>query len=217
MFDLFSLVVTTVMHFTSVGLTPIENYYNPETDDKVIAIHLFYKSNWYKNELDGCRYSGAKAFYVRDWEEVTESNGQRTVRPPEYNKTAGLATLINKRACPGKAPEAVLMTDESLVGLGDMHRGGMAAGVRYMYADMTTAKADQLPKWYDQVVGKIAAAAAKGDERAAGFMEDQKLRIAALPQSSNETPLASIAIEPNELTTDDPNVDIDAEVSDAAG
>jgi len=176
MFEIFSLVVTTVIHFTTVGLAPIENYYNPSTDDKVVAIHLMYKSGWYKNELDGCRYSGAKVFYVRDWEEATESDGSRTVLPPEPGKTAGLATLINKRACPGRSPEAVLLVDESRVGFGDMHRGGMAAGIRYKYIDMTDATPEQVPKWYDQVVGKIDAAAAQGDERAADFMIDQELR-----------------------------------------
>lgn len=103
-----------------------------------------------------------RAYFVRDWEEVSGKQGNEILMPPEPDKFAGVASVINKKECPGKPAEGVLIVDATRVApFGDIKKGGIAPGLRLKYLEITTATEVQKPKWLPQVLAKVEAQAAQ--------------------------------------------------------
>lgn len=105
-----------------------------------------------------CRYSGVVVPYERDWEVVSENTmtHTKTVQPPEPGKIHSYATLINKKTCPGKAPERMFIggsgKTRSLFG-----EVGIIKGDTITVTDIS-AKPEEQPKWLPQVMKVIEAA-----------------------------------------------------------
>jgi len=189
MFELFSMVVALTIHFTTLTLSADAITYNPASDDGVVEAKFHFKGGWYANELDGCAYSGIRSYYTRDWEEVSGNPGHETRLAPEPDKIAGVVSVINKKECPGKPTEGVLVIDATRVSpFGDIKKGGIAPGLRLKYLDITTATEEQKPKWLPQVLAKVEVQATKGNPEAQRFMEAQTLLALKSPV---EVPLSS--------------------------
>lgn len=174
MFDIFGMAVAITVHFTTLTLSADAITYNPITDAGIVVDRFHYKGGWYANELDGCAYSGIRTYYVRDWEEVSGKPGNETRLPPEPDKIAGVVSVINKKECPGKPLEGVLLIYLARASLlGDIKKGGIAPGIPLKYLDITTATEDQKPQWLPQVLAKIEAQALQGNPDAQSFMDVQ--------------------------------------------
>lgn len=105
------------------------------------------------SDIYECRFTGVMVPYTRDWEEVTDNGLVKTVLPPEPNKTAGYAYIINKKTCPGKEPEAMFSTGQWFGGF--LGNTGMSNRFRLTVTSLNPDP-DLRPKWLNQVMGIVA-------------------------------------------------------------
>jgi len=160
----------------------------PATDLYVRAnkiLPVSYHREWWRD--DGkCHFKGVRVAYVRDWE-LTVNNGYVvTVLPPEPDKIAGHAFIINKKECPGQEPEAMFRVAESV----DMSK--------FNATELSSMAEDQRPKWLPQVM-KTLETASEHHAGAKDFMDFTNQAIAkAKAAKSNPVADATPAVAPIE-------------------
>lgn len=104
-----------------------------------------------------CRFYGLAVPYERDWEIVSENTmtHTKTMQPPEPGKIHSYAILVNKKTCPGKEPERMLIGGSSQsspfmnLGIRERHK--------VMFTEISPDKEKQ-PKWLPQVMRVIEEA-----------------------------------------------------------
>ncbi|MDO9599089.1 MAG: hypothetical protein Q7J47_15340 [Azoarcus sp.] len=168
-----------------------------EDREQVTEVHL-YREGW--REEGKCDFSGLMVPYVRDWEEV-DSNGV-LVRPPEPDKTAGQAILINKKSCEGREPEVMLRSAQVWI----IRQGVLMKKQMVQAADVITAPEDMRPKWLPQVLARIERVA-EHESVAKDFidsMDKLQAQIGNTPASDAEpnADSAAGAVEAGEAATD---------------
>lgn len=106
-----------------------------------------------------CRYSGIAVPYERDWEVVSENTmtHSKTVLPPEPGKIHSYAIIINKKSCPGKEPERLLIGASKMTGALFNNNLGIIKRDSFVATDIS-AKPEEQPKWLSQVMRVIEAA-----------------------------------------------------------
>lgn len=106
-----------------------------------------------------CRFTGVAVPYERDWEIVSENTmtHSKTVIPPEPGKIHSYAVIINKKTCPDKEPERMLMGGTQMTGSLFGANRGIVENVKVMFTEISKDPASQ-PKWLPQVMKVIEAA-----------------------------------------------------------
>lgn len=139
-----------------------------------------------------CKYTGFAVPYERTWEEVTQAGDVQVVNPPEPGKITGYAMVINKKACPGKEPEAmfrVATRDERGV---LFNKGQMQKAYFIISRNYASLREDERPKWIEQVMSVLDTVSASNPE-AKAFMDYTRgagTKAAAMVRSA-EAPVAT--------------------------
>lgn len=150
-----------------------------------------------------CRYSGVVVPYERDWEVVSENTmtHTKTVLPPEPGKVHSYAILINKKTCPGKAPERIFIgasgKTRSLFG-----EVGIIKGDTITATDIS-AKPEEQPKWLPQVM-KVIEAAEPTQPIVKEFLDYSRTgapKTEPLPAPESSAKTETTSVEPAEVST----------------
>lgn len=104
-----------------------------------------------------CRFHGVAVPYERDWEIVSENTmtHTKTVMPPEPGKLHSYAILINKKICPGKEPERMLLGGSGQTS--PWKHLGIIEGDKVMMSSISQ-ETEKQPKWLPQVMRVIELA-----------------------------------------------------------
>ena len=166
MFEFFNGVFLAATLLSNIILYADVDYPFPAERDSVVAVSM-HREFWREDGNGKCKYTGLMVPYVRDWEEVIKHGEIETVLPPEPDKTAGHAFIINKKVC-GDKVEPVFRT-----GLVMRTSGGFLYKHSFAAFDVTEMKVEDRPKWLGQVLARINRVAA-GDAEAKAFVEFNK-------------------------------------------
>jgi hypothetical protein len=146
-----------------------------------------------------CRYYGIAVPYARDWEIVSENTltNTKTVLPPEPGKIHSYAILINKKTCPGKEPERMLIGGSDQSGTGIFRNIGLIKRESFMATDISANPKEQ-PKWLNQVM-KVIEAAEPTKPFVKEFLDYSRAGVTeAKPQQAPAAPAELTAAELNE-------------------
>ncbi len=161
----------------------------PENRDTVTAISMH--REWWRDDSK-CKYLGVMVPYVRDWPETIKHGDIETVNPPEPDKTAGQAFIINRKVCPGKPDEAMFRVAD-----GWRNSGKLLEKHRFAAQDLYGMREEYRPKWLPQVWARIEQVA-QHNEQAKAFLNFTAAAVAAkaaeTPKGVSPTP-ASISNE----------------------
>lgn len=172
MFEFFSGVFVAATLLANIMLYSDQDYPFPEARESVVQVSM-HREFWRDDGNGKCKYTGVMVPYVRDWPEVIKHGEIETVLPPEPDKTAGHAFIINRKVC-GDKVEPVFRTGEVF-----RTSGGFLYKHSFAAFDVTDMREDQRPKWLVQVLQRIDRVAAN-DDKAKAFVEFN--RNAAFPK-----------------------------------
>ncbi len=150
MLDILNLVLLAATMVSNITLYSDEAYPIAEPLDSVTAVSL-HREFWREDGNGKCKYTGLMVPFARDWEEeVSNGAAMPNVRPPEPNKVAGQAFIIDRKVC-GEKVEPVL-------------RAGFiystSGSLRYkhtvqVYDVNEMKKPHERPKWLEQVLRRV--------------------------------------------------------------
>lgn len=174
MLDIFNAMYLMAMMVANITLYSDQDYIYPTERESVVAVSLH--REWWREDGNGkCKYTGVMVPFARDWEEVIKhSESFDTVLPPEPDKTAGYAFIINRKIC-GDKVEAVFRS-AAVIGFGK----GFLYKHYFPAFDVTEMRPDQQPKWMAQVLHRIERVSASNVE-AKSFIEFNKAAALKLP------------------------------------
>jgi hypothetical protein len=132
-----------------------------EDRDAVTAITLH--REWWRKDSK-CKYLGVMVPFVRDWPETINHGETETVNPPEPDKTAGQAFIINRKVCPGQPDEAMFRVADIW-----RHSGRFLKKHHFAAQDLYGMREEYRPKWLAQVLARIERVAQR-DEQAKLFL-----------------------------------------------
>ena len=186
LFDLVHLVAVVA----SISLYSNGDYMFPLERDTAVAVELH--REWWRSDSD-CTWSGLMVPYVQDWDTVIkDSEGADQFKiAPTPDKTAGVAFLINKKACPGKAPEAVWMADA--ISTSGTFRKGLLEKGRLNAEDISAAKDEDKPKWYRQVLERIERVS-QTNQQAKDFLAFTVQAVQAQSKVAQEASVPAVAV-----------------------
>lgn len=128
------------------------------------VVEITFHREWWRD--DGkCTFTGLAVPFVRDWEEVVDNIYSKSVISPKPSKIAGRAYVINRKLCPGKAPEPMFLVDETV-----NWNVPLLLGYKIFALNVTAMRDDQRPKWLPQVLARIERVA-ETDPKAKCFMD----------------------------------------------
>lgn len=166
MFNFLNGVFIAATLLSNIILYADMDYPFPSERESVVAVSMH--REFYREDGNGkCKYTGLMVPYVRDWEEVVKHGEIETVLPPEPDKTAGHAFIINQKVC-GDKVEPVFRT-----GIVMRSTGGFLYKHSFAAFDVTEMKIEDRPKWLEQVLRRIERVAAQ-DADAKAFVEFNK-------------------------------------------
>ncbi len=147
---------------------------------------ISFHREWWRDE-GKCRFRGLLVPYARTWEEETKNAFLEAVLPPEPDKTAGVAVVVNKKECPGKEPEAIFRV-ASQVG----ERRVMKGLFKVPAADLGSIPEAERPLWLPQVIEIIEKNAATNPD-ARDFLDftQQALEAAEAAKAESDPLVAS--------------------------
>lgn len=166
MLNFFNGVLLAATMLTNIVLYSDQDYPFPDARDSVVEVSM-HREFWRDDGNGKCKYTGVMVPYVRDWEEVVKNGEVETILPPEPDKTAGHAFIINRKVC-GATVEPVFRT-----GIVMRRSGGFLYKHSFAAFDATEMRNDERPKWLEQVLLRIERVAAH-DEKAKAFVEFNK-------------------------------------------
>lgn len=153
MFEFFNAVFLAATLLSNIVVYSDGDFPFPQERESAVAVSM-HREFWRDDGNGKCKYTGIMVPYVRDWEEVVKHGDIETVLPPEPNKTAGQAFIINKKVC-GATIEPVFRTGAILSAKGSLlYKHSFAA------FDVTEMKVEDRPKWLEQVLLRIERVAA---------------------------------------------------------
>ena len=176
MFDIFNLFFLAATLASNITLYSDGEYMFPKERDSVVAVST-YREWWRADGKDMCRYTGLMVPFVRDWEEVIKQGDSslETVLPPEPDKTAGHAIIINRKVCGN--------TMEPIFRVGTIYGayGGYRKQNTVIALNLAELRTDERPKWLGQVLSRIERLSST-DTAAREFIEFNKKDSLKLPQ-----------------------------------
>ncbi len=152
---------------------------------------------WWREDGNGkCKYTGHAMPIVRDWEIVdNRGEGNEYRNPPNLMDTYGLAIVINKKICEGKAEERVFRTilKERLVEGGTLYEKATTHA-----QDFHSTSPDYRAKWVPQFLERLERNGASDPHSKIAFdditasmtavYEEQKAQLAAQGKSAEPAP-----------------------------
>lgn len=146
-----------------------------------------------------CRFTGVAVPYERDWEIISENTmtHSKTVLPPEPGMIHSYAVILNKKTCPGKEPERVLLGGTEMTGsLFGVNRG-IVERAKVMFTQISK-NPDEQPKWLPQVM-KVIEAAESTQPFVKEFLDYSRAGVTeAKPTQAQAAPAELTAAELNE-------------------
>ena len=174
MFNFLNGVFLAATLLSNIILYADEDFLFPAERDAVVAVSM-HREFWRDDGNGKCKYTGLMVPYVRDWEEVVKHGEIETVLPPEPNKTAGHAFIINQKVC-GDKVEPVFRA-----GVVMRSTGGFLYKHSFAAYDVTEMKVEERPKWLEQVLHRIDRVAVT-DPAAKAFVEfNKKASVPKMP------------------------------------
>jgi hypothetical protein len=154
-----------------------------QNPDSVTAISMH--REWWRDESK-CKFLGVMVPFARDWPETIKHGDIETVNPPEPDKIAGQAFIINRKVCPDKPDEAIFRVAE-----GWRNQGKLLEKHHFAAHDLYGMREEYRPKWLPQVLARIERAA-QHNGQAKAFLdfttaaEAARTSAASVPNSANE-------------------------------
>ncbi|ASU39107.1 hypothetical protein hmeg3_12970 [Herbaspirillum sp. meg3] len=140
-----------------------------------IATPISAHREWWRDESK-CKFIGLMVPYARDWPEIIRNGEIETVLPPEPDKVAGQAFIINRKVCPGKPDEAIFR------GADKWRNPGIFLEKHQITAeDLKGMKPQDRPKWFEQVMARIERVSSN-DAQIREFLQFTVMQV----KSSNE-------------------------------
>lgn len=197
--NILDIAFAGVVAFTDVQLANVVTVKFPERNH-LVAVE-FRPATAFWNKTYPCRYHGLLVPYVRDWEEEVGGFESKTILPPEPDKLAGYAVVINKLICPNEEPQFVFN-----VGQFRAWRPGTTLVPSYtVTAYGLRPNPDLQPKWLPQVTKAIEdAAATNADARGFLVFSQSAKEKAAAKQNSIEAGSGNPTRTGNEEVLDAP-------------
>lgn len=128
-----------------------------------------------------CKLTGIVTTYEQDYDIVTRHGDHESILPARPGVIAGKLVLINKKACPGKPVEDVLM-------YGTQNNGVIKHESQFLFqsvmtaTDMISLRQEFQPGWIPQIFKKLEVAQANNDPVAAEFMDATKAQRAIVSE-----------------------------------
>jgi hypothetical protein len=119
---------------------------------------------WWRDESK-CKFTGVMVPYAREWPETIRNGEIETVLPPEPDKVAGQAFVINRKACPDKPDEAIFRVAEKW-----RNPGFLLEKHSFSAEDLASMRLEDRPKWLAQVLARIDRVA-EHDEKVKAFVD----------------------------------------------
>lgn len=176
MFEFFNTVFLAATLLSNIVLYSDGDHPFPTARESVVEVGL-HREFWRADGNGKCKYTGLMVPYVRDWEEVVKHGEFETVFPPEPDKTAGQAFIINKKVC-GDTVEPVFRTGTIMSAT-----GSLLYKHSFQAFDVTEMKVEDRPKWLEQVLFRIDRVAAH-DAKAKAFVRFNK--TTSFPKMPND-------------------------------
>ena len=140
-----------------------------------VATPISAHREWWRDESK-CKFIGLMVPYARDWPETIRNGEIETVLPPEPDKVAGQAFIINRKVCPGKPDEAIFR------GADRWRNPGIFLEKHQITAeDLKGMKPQDRPKWFEQVMARIERVS-RNDAQIREFLQFTVMQV----KSSNE-------------------------------
>lgn len=172
MFDVFNLMLLGASMLANITLYPEADTMPYPKEGSVTSVS--FHREWWRD--DGkCHFHGVMVPYARDWEERVNDGVTETVLPPEPDKIAGMAIIVNRKECPGKPAEAMFRVHTEL--RAPWHRYFAVAQIQA--TELSSLREDQRPKWLAQVMKTIEGSAANDNRSAKEFLEFTRQALAA--------------------------------------
>lgn len=119
---------------------------------------------WWRDESK-CKFIGLMVPYSRDWPETIRNGEIETVLPPEPDKVAGQAFILNRKVCPNKPDEAILRVADKW-----RNPGVFLEKHQLTAEDLASLRPEDRPKWLAQVLARISRVA-QHDEQVKAFTD----------------------------------------------
>lgn len=163
------------------------------SNDLESATPSTYKPYHYRSDQD-CLFSALTVPYERTWpEEIKRADGEVTVLPPEPGKIAGYISVIFKKTCPGGVTQALLRAgrQQTVTGRGTILTRALSSDKTTYFMntwdnaldsrDMIDPGRKEVPKWWPQVVARLAHLASTDAKVKAALAYDLDLFVQASP------------------------------------
>lgn len=150
-----------VLQFT---LIPTIDVPPPSLHEVVQAEYKALSYVW--NDVFPCRFHGVVIPVERDWEETVDNGYVNTVLPPQPGMIHTYALLVNKKTCPGKDAEPMLVVSQFN---GAFLERGLPKGIQIVFLGPARDVAKQ-PKWLPQALTVLQQVANQGNNTAREFI-----------------------------------------------
>ncbi len=199
LFNVLNLISIGVAAFTTVVVP--ETTYLPVEEARVrereLVAAITVKDRVPMWSDGACAYSGVLVPYARDWQQLDESEDPpRLIREADPEKVVGQAVLLNTRTCPGKPLEHVLFAGESPIAAHVLFKNASIT-----VTDVETMHKDVRYKWLPQVLTRVEAHAATGNEAAIGFMTNMQALAEARKAQAQAPAVTSADVATEEATS----------------
>lgn len=186
MLDLLNTVYLAVVLFSSITLYPSEETVVPLERDAYVELKL-HREYWRDDGNGKCAFTGVLIPYTRTWPVDIRRGEEVITLPPEPDKIAGYVTVVNRKVCKGKAPEAILRAGTPSPRKPFFGRLQVDLHTFFPAGDMLETPPDKMPPWLPQVIERMAVLAAT-DQKADSFLK------ASMPELNKALPgLPSLA------------------------
>jgi len=174
MLDILNIFFLAGTLLSNIVLYSDGDYPFPENRESVVTVSTH--REWWRVDGNGkCKYTGVMVPFVRDWEqEITRGKDGKTILPPEPDKTAGQAFIINQKVC-GDKVEPIFRVAEIWA-----PKGTLMEKHQFAAFDVIEMRPDQCPKWLEQVLHRI--------DRVATHEQGAKTFLLALKSASLKLP-----------------------------
>jgi len=172
------------------------------SNDLESATPAIYKPYVYRSGQD-CRFAALVVPYERTWpEETRHGDGNVTVRAPEPGKVAGYISVVYKKSCPGVLDESILRAGRqaTITGKGSiLTRSFSSDTTTYLVSSWDGAMNSQnmlkagedKPKWWPQVVERLARLSKNDPKVKAALTYGQPLFVQAAPEQEDAIRIAT--------------------------
>lgn len=164
MLDILNGLFLAGVMISNITLYSDADFIRPEQGNRDTVTAISMHREWWRDDSK-CRFLGVMVPFVRDWPETVKQGDFETIDPPQPDKTAGQAFIINRKVCPGQPDEAMFRVAE-----GWRNPGKLLEKHHFAAQDLHGMPEASRPKWLPQVLSRIERVA-QYDEQAKAFLD----------------------------------------------